>query len=163
MRFLHAVATFALIAGCGASALAPRPDTLSGRVTDAAGPVCGAVVRVKGTMQSAITAADGTFILSCLRPGAAVAVTACASGYYIAGGVPVLPGGPPLVISLKKHATEDNAAYDWLPSRRHTGAGENQGCAECHSRQGTALPFNLPVDEWELDLHSHQRRSIPAS
>ena len=58
------------------------------------------------------------------------------------------------MIELQAHADHDNADYAWLPSRYYPGQGESQGCAECHSRQGTDLAFSLPVDEWLLDAHA---------
>ena len=137
-----------------AAVTAEKTVSISGLVQDEKGPLAGAVARVKGTVQSILTENDGTFTLAGLEAGKPVAITAWAPGYYIGGGQPVQPGGEKLVITLKKHAEDDNAAYAWLPSFLKSGQGENQGCAECHSSKGTSLAFSLPVDEWQQDLHS---------
>jgi hypothetical protein len=132
----------------------PEQNSISGLVQDEKGPLAGALVRVKGMAQAVLTDKDGTFTLSGLEAGQAVAVTAWAPGYYIGGGQPIQPGGEKMVITIKKHADDDNADYSWLPSFLKPGQGENQGCAECHSSKGTNLTFSLPVDEWQQDLHS---------
>ncbi len=140
--------------GEGQAGTGPQQASISGLVQDDKGPLAGAVVRVKGAAQSVLSGKDGTFILSGLEAGKPTAITAWAPGYYIGGGQPAQPGGEKLVITLKKHAEDDNAAYAWLPSFLKPGQGENQGCAECHSSKGTNLTFSLPVDEWQQDLHS---------
>ncbi|MEW6578906.1 MAG: hypothetical protein AB1435_06890 [Chloroflexota bacterium] len=81
-------------------------------------------------------------------------LTAWAEGYFCVGPVDAEAGATDVELLLVAHSDEDNPAYEWLPSRYHAGLGENQGCAECHSAGGTALPFTLPVDEWQLDAHS---------
>ncbi|MCJ7612817.1 MAG: carboxypeptidase regulatory-like domain-containing protein, partial [Candidatus Aminicenantes bacterium] len=131
-----------------------RRKAISGLIRDDQGPIAGAVVRIKGTAHSVLTGADGTFVLAGPQSDQAAAVTAWAPGYYIGGGQPVWPGDPKIVITLKKHDSVDHPGYSWLPSLRRAGQGENQGCAECHSRAGTNLSYDLPVDEWLQDLHS---------
>ena len=139
----------------GSLAAPSQPTRIIGLVQDDKGPLGGAVVRVKGVASSVLTGQDGTFTLQeGLETEKPAAVTAWAPGYYIGGGQPVRPGGERLVITLKKHAAEDHSGYAWLPSLLKPGQGENQGCAECHSRQGTSLNYSLPVDEWQQDLHS---------
>jgi len=82
-------------------------------------------------------------------------LTAWAEEYFCVGPVDAEAGAIDVELLLVAHSDEDNPAYEWLPSRYHAGLGENQGCAECHSAGGgTALPFTLPVDEWQLDAHS---------
>jgi hypothetical protein len=85
---------------------------------------------------------------------APVTVTAWASGYYIAAAQDVSFEAGEVEIRLEAHADVDHSEYDWLPSEYHPGQGEDQGCAECHSNQGTDLQFTLPVDEWLADAHS---------
>jgi len=132
----------------------PQRAFIYGLVRNEKGPVAAAVVRVKGTSLSTLTDLGGRFTLSGLESGRAAAVTAWAPGHYVGGGQAVLPAGQELIITLVNYAPEDNADYTWLPSLRRAGEGENQGCAECHSRQGTDLSFSLPVDEWLQDVHS---------
>ncbi len=129
-------------------------SAIAGVVSDASGPVSAATVRVQTTANVTLTGEDGSFTLTGLAAGEPVTLTAWASGYYIAGGVAYLPGTDGVELTLLAHASEDNADYAWLPSLHHPGQEENQGCAECHSNGGTALPFTLPVDEWLNDAHS---------
>jgi mono/diheme cytochrome c family protein len=142
------------LVGTRASAPGPEQGTVSGIVKGDKGPLAGAVVRVKGKSLAAATDDGGRFILGGLEPGRSVPVTAWAPGYYIGGGQAVLPGGPEVEITLKPYAAEDDPRYAWLPSLHQAGAGENQGCAECHSRRGTDVSEPLPVDEWLEDAHS---------
>lgn len=132
-----------------------REMTIQGQVVDENGrPLPGVVVRIKTTRLETVTAQDGRFSLAGFPSNQPVFVTAWASGYYINGVEGVVPGADPLEIVLHAHHDQDNPAYAWLPSTYHPGQGENQGCAECHSREGTDLPFMLPVDEWLLDAHA---------
>jgi len=113
-----------------------------------------AVVRAKATGYETATDETGRFQLTGLPADAAVFVTAWSPGYYINGVEGVRPGDTDVEITLLSHHDTDNSDYDWLPSMRAAGEGENQGCTECHSREGTDLSFPLPVDEWLLDAHS---------
>ncbi len=141
----------ALVSACST----PQPqDTISGLVLDDDVPVPGAVVRVQTTEHFTLTDAEGRFTLGDLTPGQSVAITAYAEGYFITGGEEIMPGVDDLELHLHAHASEDNPDYAWLPSQHHAGEGEHQGCAECHSNEGTDLNFMLPVDEWLLDAHS---------
>jgi hypothetical protein len=117
-------------------------------------PIPGAVVRVKASARGVTTNDYGEFILADLEPDESFFITAWASGYYINGIEDVPPGASEVEIILHAHHDIDNPDYVWLPSIYHPGEGENQGCAECHSRNGTDLDFTLPVDEWLLDAHS---------
>jgi hypothetical protein len=133
-------------------------DKISGTVLDEHGPLVGALVRVQTTEAHTLTDADGKFTLSDLASDEAVTVTAWASGYYIAGAQDVMPGTSDVKIHLEAHTDTDNLEYAWLPSKYHPGQGEDQGCAECHSKvdpNGLSRPLgSLPVDEWLLDAHS---------
>ena len=135
-----------------------EPVAISGTVLDEHGPVAGALVRVQTTDTHTFTDADGKFTLSGLTSDEAVAVTAWASGYYIAGVQEVRPGTGGVEIHLEAHTDTDNSDYAWLPSQYHAGQGEDQGCAKCHSivdSKGLEKPLEpLPVDEWLLDAHS---------
>jgi mono/diheme cytochrome c family protein len=133
---------------------------LTGIVSDDNGtPISGAVVRVKATDLETVSDEYGRFSLTGLSPTQPVFVTAWASGYYINGVEGVLPGASEIEIILHAHHNEDNPEYAWLPSTYHQGSGENQGCAQCHSSQGTTLDFSLPVDEWLLDAHSQSAQN----
>ncbi len=139
----------------------PEYASISGRVVDKSGvPIPGAVVRVKATHTKTISGSDGAFTLTGIETGEAVFVTAWASGYYINGMADVTPGAGEVDIVLTAHHASDNPAYVWLPSTYHEGQGENQGCAECHSRAGSSLAFPLPVDEWLLDTHSQSAANL---
>ena len=153
------VAGLMLVAGSlfmgGSLPAAGQSDrTVSGIVVDEGGsPVPDAVVRIQDTTDMTRTDADGAFVLD--LPGAGpYDLTAWASGYYCVGPVEASSGQTGVQLVLVAHSAEDNAGYEWLPSQRHPGQGENQGCSECHSQEGTDITFTLPVDEWRLDAHS---------
>lgn len=128
---------------------------IEGTVLDDNTPVPGAVVRVQTTEYSAVTGVDGKFRL--MIPGSfsePLKLTAWAKGYYICGPVEALPGAKDVTISIHGHSRWDNREYEWLPSFKSAGSGENQGCAECHFRgEDFSVPV-LPVDEWLKDAHS---------
>jgi hypothetical protein len=127
---------------------------LSGVVVDENGtPVSGAVVRIQATEVKTTSDEDGQFTLIDLPPGVEFYVTAWSPGYFIVGSAAQL-GDNKIRIELHSHSTDDNPDYAWLPSEHHPGAGEDQGCAACHSRVGTEDSTMLPVDEWLLDAHS---------
>jgi len=132
--------------------------TISGKVQDEHGPLAGAVVRIQTTTISTTTDESGNFTLPGPAAGEQVFVTAWHTGYFIAG-VNAEAGDADLVIELHHHADQDNIAYRWLPSQHHTGQGEDQGCAACHSSAGTEETVALPVDEWLLDAHSQSARN----
>ena len=116
--------------------------------------VPGAVVRIQTMKYSAVTDADGRFKLEIpdILTGQ-LKLTAWAKGYYIGGPVEALPGAKEVTFTLHRHGKWDNREYEWLPSSRTAGSGENQGCAECHLRGDASGPA-LPVDEWLEDAHS---------
>ncbi len=134
--------------------LSPDDDSVSGVVLSQTGPIADAVVRIQTTDTFISTNPEGIFILNGLEPDSEFTLTAWKSGYFIAGIENIKPGMEDLEIHLETHAETDNPSYAWLPSLYHPGEGENQGCAECHSRAGTDIAFNLPADEWKMDSHS---------
>jgi hypothetical protein len=104
---------------------------------------------------SAVTGSEGKFELAV--PGSfsgPVKLTAWAKGYFIGGPVEASPGQKDVTISLHRHSQLDNREYEWSPSVRSAGSGENQGCSECHFRGEAASGPVLPVDEWLKDAHS---------
>ena len=126
-----------------------------GIVCDDEGPVPEAVVRIQTTEHSSITGSEGKFELAVPESfSGSVKLTAWAKGYFIGGPVETPPGGKDVTISIHRHNKLDNAEYEWLPSSRSAGSGENQGCAECHYRGISASGPVLPVDEWLKDAHS---------
>jgi hypothetical protein len=135
----------------------PAPDemTIAGIVIDKTGPVPGAVVRLQATDRFGQTDAHGEFRLSLegLSPGQ-VDLTGWAEGYFCAGPVQAMPGDREVVIELQAHSGQDNPEYAWLPSFYRAGAGEDQGCAACHSGNSAGIDLLLPADEWQQDAHS---------
>lgn len=130
-------------------------NSVTGTVIDENGmPLAGAIIRVKATDLETLSDENGYFSLSGLPHGQPVFVTAWTAGYYINGVEDVNPGTSNIEIVLHAHHLDDNPDYTWLPSTSQKGMGEDQGCALCHSNQGSILDFSLPVDEWLLDAHS---------
>ena len=133
----------------------PQTVTISGHVVDEHGPVSGAVVRYQTTEYYAVTDAEGLFHLEVpVFEDGTYNLTGWAQGYFCVGPVEASGGDEDVEIHLHAHTDVDNKDYAWLPSEYHPGQGEDQGCAACHSREGTELDFSLPVDEWRLDAHS---------
>lgn len=128
---------------------------IKGRVINENGdPLPGAVVRVKASSLETTTNNQGYFVLAGISADQTVFLTAWITGHYINGVEDVRPGASDVEIVLHKHHDTDNPDYAWLPSTTHEGQGENQGCAQCHSRDLTNLTIALPVDEWLQDAHS---------
>ena len=96
---------------------------VSGIVTDAAGHVAGATVRLRGGLESTTTDESGRFTLSFRGPALHRVVTAWKEGYYPAGAdlTPSPPslsgkGAGGLGLILKPHPTADDPTYQWLTS-----------------------------------------------
>ena len=138
------------------SAKGASPERIiRGIVRDDEGTLPGAVVRIQTTEHSAVTGSKGEFELAVPESfSGPVKLTAWAKGYFIGGPVEASPGGKDVTISLHRHSQLDNREYEWLPSFRSAGSGENQGCSECHFRGEAASGPVLPVDEWLKDAHS---------
>jgi len=114
--------------------------TLSGRVVDAAGPVQGARVRIKGRSASTLTDRRGQFLLPLSAEGVE-RVTASKTGYLIQG---IAPGSDPLWIDLQRLPLDDYVGYHWVdptpnPSERHQ-------CGNCHQQI---------FDEWHRSGHAN--------
>ncbi len=141
------------------SSCAGRFTGLSGVVIDEKGrPVEGAVVRIQTTEVEAVSDKDGHFVLTDLPPAEEFFVTAWSPGFFIIGTV-TQPGDKNIEIELQAHSAEDHPDYAWLPSEFHPGAGEDQGCAACHSNVESEDSTMLPVDEWLLDAHSQSAKN----
>jgi len=148
VRLCFVSLTFTLVAsGCSA-------NKISGRVIDSNGPVPGATVRIQTADAYTISDGQGQFAV---HADDVAYITAWASGYYIAG-VEANPGKD-VEIYLEAHTAEDNPEYEWLPSTYHSGEGEDQGCAACHSQENSKFDFSLPVDEWLQDAHAQTARN----
>ena len=138
------------------SAKGASPERIiEGIVRDDEGTVPGAVVRIQTTEHGAVAGSEGEFELAIPESfSGPVKLTAWAKGYFIGGPVEASPGEKDVTISLHRHSQLDNLEYEWLPSFRSAGSGENQGCSECHFRGEAASGPVLPVDEWLKDAHS---------
>ena len=114
----------------------PQPETasVSGVVTDADGPVAGALVRVQTTANHTYTREDGSFTIEGLPTEESVTLVAWAEG-YIFGWTEASGGEEEVGISLHPHNRVDHTVYDWEPS---------ENCGECHPS----------YSEWLRDAHS---------
>lgn len=127
------------------AAAADGPVTLTGTVTDANGPVAGAVVRIALTDNATTSAADGAFRLADVQATGPLTVTAWAEGYYIsavklAADAQERTGQRGLNIVLERHFIGDNPKYDWVS---RDGVAGSAACGECHTQN----------PEWEADAH----------
>ncbi len=152
------------MAGLSISALSPQEKTsgsiIGGKIFDEGEAVPDAVVRIQTSEYKALSAKDGSFVLEVPDPfQGPLKLTAWAKGYFIGGPVEAVKGQTDVVISLHRHNKQDNNEYEWLPSLKSEGSGENQGCAECHSRGKSDTGDPLPVDEWLLDAHSQSAKN----
>jgi len=95
------------------------------------GPVEGAVVRWQTKPDSTVTAADGSFRLEGLPDGVRVTITAWHAGYLI-GFASVTPPDTGVLITMKRHYTEDNADYVWYPSNDPKDAMSCMLCMVAH-------------------------------
>ena len=100
----------------------PQPATasVSGTVSDAEGPVVGALVRVQTTGNHTYTAADGGFTIEGLSTAESVTLVAWAEG-YIFGWTEARGGDIEVDISLHPHNTVDKRRIR-LGSRRRIAA-----------------------------------------
>jgi hypothetical protein len=145
-RLAAAVVLVVLAAGCSQD-----PGPITGRVVAADGtPIAGATVRIQATATTVVTDAAGRFELETDEGAARLA--AWAPDYYIGGGEEYAADAE-VTIELHPLPAHDDPSYEWL-SVSAGGTGENQGCAACHSREGTGLDVSLPVDQWRLDAHA---------
>ncbi|MBX2998186.1 MAG: carboxypeptidase regulatory-like domain-containing protein [Caldilineaceae bacterium] len=114
-------------------------ETLSGVVVNQDGPVAGATVRVQLSLESTLTAEDGSFTLTGLEKGQSVTVTAWAAGHYIGMNVGAA-GGPPIEITLFPYFMTDNHLYEWAS---RDGVKGSASCGLCHTA----------YVEWQADAH----------
>lgn len=154
-RHLAAVLVALVFSGGCLHACAPTDAVVTGVVqTEDGAPVVGATVRIQTTDLAVQTGPDGRFELDATET---VRLTAWAPGYYIAGGEDHAPGTE-TTLTLLPVPADDNADYEWLTVTAD-GTGEDQGCAACHSREHSDVPFALPVDQWSADAHGGSARN----
>jgi hypothetical protein len=133
-------------ATAGPAQQTPLPPTLSGTVTNANGPVVGAIVQVQGTPNSTLTDQNGAFTLDGIESPPPVVLTAWSDGHYV-GWIALdpdaedWPGGDQIVITLKPLPEYDNHDYDWFSFE---GVEGTASCGLCHRE----------YEEWLADQHS---------
>ena len=149
-----------LLLATGVSALAFQPHTVHGTVANASGPVAGATVRLRGSLDSTTTDAAGRFTLSFRGPALHRVVMAWKEGYYPAGAdLSVQQGsgksfdsglrpsaqddkGEDVTLALRPHPTADDPTYAWLTSKPDPNVA--LGCGHCM----------VEYDEWKGDAHA---------
>ncbi len=146
------VAGVTLAAGC-ARLGEPDARVLTGVVENDTGqPVAGAVVRLQGARDSAVSSNEGRFRLAVRGESGAKYVTAWKEGFYN-GGTLLASGDASYRIRLKPLPPGDNTAYRWIPPRKPTdGAAvesSDKPCDTCH------VQGDFPVvGEWESSAHA---------
>jgi hypothetical protein len=135
----------ALLLGFGLSVwlittAAQTEAAISGIVLDAAGPVSGAVVRIRATETETVTGADGSFTLAPVDSGGTVELTAWQDGYYITSTM-VTPPATGITLILRAYHTVDHPDYEWVSP---IVGSSDHACGECH-------PMILP--QWENNAH----------
>jgi hypothetical protein len=127
--------------------LIPLPSTVSGVITDADGPLGGAIIQIQGAPDQTLSAENGAFALSGIEGTTPVVITAWAAGHYLGWAIlnpssPDWKGGSGINISLRTLPQSDNSHYAGFATEGVTGSAS---CGLCH-REYT---------EWQSDLHSH--------
>jgi uncharacterized protein (TIGR03437 family) len=128
---------------------------ITGIVTDGSQPLAGAVVRVQATAVLTTTDSHGQFTLTPATAGP-VALTAFATGYFIAGPVVAKPGDTGVSFTLTKYSTVDDSSYAWVSAFASYGQAVN--CQNCHS-DSRQTPAQLPFDEWQRDAHGNSAQN----
>ena len=130
------------------------PHRIHGVVADAGGLGAGAIVRLRGSLDSTTTDAEGHFTLSFRGPALHRVVTAWKEGYYPAGAdlsarpAPSAsaslprPGDEGIGLTLKPYPTADDPSYQWLTSNPDPNIA--LGCGHCM----------VAYDEWKTDAHA---------
>ncbi|MAE96324.1 MAG: hypothetical protein CL910_16860 [Deltaproteobacteria bacterium] len=158
VRSIRSVVVVVLAWAWTAPASSQGVHPIAGVVRDEGGPVAHAVVRIQTTPHSTRTDSAGRFSIEAEGPGP-WPLTAWAPGRFCAGPVEAAAGAGSVEILLEHHTASDHADYRWLTSLHGTGSEEEPGCADCHSREGTGLAFDLPVDQWRRDAHGRSARN----
>jgi len=131
--------------GTGALAAADEGSVQGIVVEQGGGPVEGAVVRWVTTEVATTSAADGSFTLEGLPEGSVLTMTAWQAG-FIVGSARVTPPQSGVTISMVRHYTEDNAAYQWFSS---SDPNHSMSCKHCM----VAHP------QWEPNAHANSATS----
>ncbi|MBK8020006.1 MAG: carboxypeptidase regulatory-like domain-containing protein [Chloroflexi bacterium] len=144
-----ALALMAGLAGALESPDSPQPTPITGAVLTADGPLAGAVVRVQGQADYALTDAQGRFSLDApASAGGDVSITASAAGMYIEQAV--WPGSGEVTLTLRRHHTTDHLEYAFISPV--LDPDHESACMRCHAARDSGL--SLPVDEWLQDAHA---------
>ncbi|MBZ0289523.1 MAG: hypothetical protein K8I30_18015, partial [Anaerolineae bacterium] len=124
----------------------PIPDSVSGIVRNANGPVAGAIVQIQATTNTTLSADDGTFTLTGLSGTTPLILTAWSDGHYV-GWTTLNPSAPDwkgadgIDITLKPVFAGDNSKYEWFSFE---GVDGSAACGLCHRE----------YVEWQGDQHS---------
>jgi hypothetical protein len=124
---------------------------VQGVVCDEAGPVAGAVVRLRGSSEYVRTDAQGRFRLPVNDTDRQI--TAWAPGYYIGGeDVAAFFNAEGADFLLHSHPTSDNPDYTFIsPVLDMTN---ETACGHCHRERTGETNGAMPVEEWLQDAHS---------
>ena len=146
------VALAFVLATATARRMVALPPTISGVVTNAAGPIAGAIVQVQGSPNQTTTAANGTFTLNGISATNPITLTAWSAGNYIGWtmldpNVPNWNPAQPITIRLEPHFTGDNFNYTGFSQDGVTGS---KSCGLCHRE----------YQEWKLDAHSQASQDV---
>ncbi len=104
--------------------------TVTGQVTDAHGPIPGAVVRLRATDMAAVSDGNGRFALPVAGFPIHRTVTAWKEGYYI-GAADLTGLATNLTIDLRPLPTQDNPEHAWLSSGPDPSV--ELACGNCHA------------------------------
>jgi len=93
----------------------PESPAVRGMVIDSEGaPVTGATVRVQATTKATITDEKGRFILSGLKEGTGITLSAWKEGYYCAKVEGLTPLASDITFTMRLVQTNDNPNYQWI-------------------------------------------------
>jgi hypothetical protein len=122
-----------------------------GVVRNEEGPLAGAVVRLRGASQFAVTNPNGEFALTVDAETHDAQLTAWAPGFFVGGSEGTILAGP-VELSLHRHPTTDHADYPFISPV--LDLDNPTACSHCHSDRYSEMQGAMPVEEWLQDAHA---------
>ncbi len=148
-RWIYAAIIIVGLVALSAGTMILLRTTVRGVVNSENGALVGAVVRLQGTAEYAITNERGEFALHVPFTFDPLHVTASAPGHFITVSIASPP--TPLTLTLHAHAVDDNPEYAFISAVLNPD--DPSACTRCHADRSQTVA-SLPVEEWLADAHA---------